>query len=346
MSRRISALLEQPEQTVVSLLNKLEEKNGYPSHDSRFLAENIQKIRAKISDLGLDPDDTTGEELHHALMIKFEVDAKKFDEAFNALNLDFQSRLKKSAEIINSSVELPQRWVLKNSVAKALLRKQPPKKVMKLLGYRSSDSMLKRESTASLFLGAQVLESQTWHSKLNKLISKLNQTDFEPKKMNIHIFTSQKWLKAPDPPTYVTLDSSIGAVAVWPSNELENASLLCLSLLLLEELDKFGHVEPTKALVKSGGLVMWWLDMDHLVANLNGEHVSLSVKDCVLNSLENTYYGKRSLIHGQTGFWKELLNRYDKLPEADGLFDDSIREKVARLKFAPPQPAYEFVEDI
>jgi hypothetical protein len=61
MSRKISMLLDQPEPMVNKLLSELEDKNGYPSHDARHIAENSQKVRLKIVALGLDPEDTTGE---------------------------------------------------------------------------------------------------------------------------------------------------------------------------------------------------------------------------------------------------------------------------------------------
>jgi hypothetical protein len=345
MSTRISSLLDQPEQNVVSLLNKLEAKNGFPSHDARFLAENIQKIRTKVKELGLDPDDTTGQELHHALMVKFQADCDKFDDNFGASNLDFEAKTDKATELIIKNVAVPERWVLKNSSAKTLLRQHPPKKVMKYLRYRSLESMLKRESIAEIFLGSRLLEPQTWHKAQNKLISKLKQTDFEPRGHELHKLNFSKWSDAPDPPTFVIVDDSVGTMALWPAEELKRAPFLSIVLLLLEELDKYGHIEPTKSLVKTGGLVMWWLDMDHLAANLSGEHVSMAIKDCMLNSLGARDYQERSLDSARSSFWKELLSRYEKLPEVDGLFDGTIREKIAQLKFAPPEPAYEFVED-
>jgi ribosome assembly protein YihI (activator of Der GTPase) len=77
--KRIARILGEDEDRVATLVNALEEKNGFPSHDVRYLAENVQKIHSKITDLGLDPDDTTGEELFHALLVKFEKDSNVFD---------------------------------------------------------------------------------------------------------------------------------------------------------------------------------------------------------------------------------------------------------------------------
>src|SRR6266404_4594616 len=86
MNKIISAILGQSEPAVAKAIAKLEAKNGYPSHDVRHLAENIQKTRLKLTELGLDPDDTTGEELYHALLVRFNQDSQKFDKQFSLVN--------------------------------------------------------------------------------------------------------------------------------------------------------------------------------------------------------------------------------------------------------------------
>src|SRR5579862_5664591 len=127
MSKRIADIMDQPEYLVRRLINKLEDKNGSPSHDVRHLAENIQKVRGKLTDLGLDPDDTTGEELYQALLAKFEKDASSFDNYFDAKDLGFDQKAAKATEILGQIDVLPRQWALKRVVAKNILRAQPPK---------------------------------------------------------------------------------------------------------------------------------------------------------------------------------------------------------------------------
>lgn len=85
--------------------------------------------------------------------------------------------------------------------------------------------------------------------------------------------------------------------------------------------------------------------MDYLVAELNSENISLNLKDCAANHIQSNVFEERSLGHGRAAFWRELVSRYENLPEIDGLFDDTIKQKIAGLKFSAPEPAYEFAED-
>ena len=77
MSRVIADIIEHPESVVSKVISSLEAKNGFPSHDVRHYADSHQKSRIKIAELGLDPDDTTPEELYRSLLIKFQADARR-----------------------------------------------------------------------------------------------------------------------------------------------------------------------------------------------------------------------------------------------------------------------------
>jgi hypothetical protein len=174
MSKPISQILNHPERAVAKAIAKLEDKNGYPSHDVRLTAENIQKVRSKLAELNLDPDDTTGEELYQALMVKFQEDSRRFDEHFGMHARGFDEKSSKAFELVSKNADLPERWVMKASWAKSLLRQHPPKRVMKQLHYRSIDSMLKRENLAEIYLGIEFIESPAaWWSETDCLMANL-----------------------------------------------------------------------------------------------------------------------------------------------------------------------------
>jgi hypothetical protein len=98
MSKKLSELLGQPEALVETAVKKLEHLNGFESTDIKLLAEINNKVRAKTKELGLDPDDTTGAELFHALQVKLADDEER-------LNLSAQELT--SAITINEAFELP-----------------------------------------------------------------------------------------------------------------------------------------------------------------------------------------------------------------------------------------------
>ncbi len=345
MSQRIARLLDEPETRVAKLVSKMEDNNGYPSHDARFLAETIQKIRSKLADLNLDPDDTTAEELHHALQVKFERDSQLFDEYFGALNLDFGQKVAKAERLLEAYSKEARQWGLKNKFAKDILRSLPPKRLMKHLNYRSAESMLKREDLAEIYLAASRLESNNWLKAHKRLVSKLDQTAFEIRNVKLMNLDAKKWESIAAPAGFMVQNEEIAALGVWPSEAAQKASLLNLVLMLADTLGQYADVRASRAAAHLNGIVAWWADMDHLVAELYNEPVSLNLKDCSANCLNGDAFESRSLEHGRKAFWQELVSRYENLPDIDGLFDESVRRKIAGLKLAAPEPAYEFVED-
>src|SRR6185369_14848313 len=67
MTRFLSEALGAVEPVFSRSIQQLEHAAGLPGTDIRLTADIIQKTRTKIADLGLDPDDTTGQELYGAL---------------------------------------------------------------------------------------------------------------------------------------------------------------------------------------------------------------------------------------------------------------------------------------
>jgi hypothetical protein len=84
-------------------------------------------------------------------------------------------------------------WVLKQSVAKRLLKATPPKRVMKHLGYRSIDSMLKRESIAELYAAMRFVETAEWQTGFLKKYTKLQPSDFEMREIELLCFDTKRW---------------------------------------------------------------------------------------------------------------------------------------------------------
>lgn len=343
MSRRIARLLDEPEPVVTKLIQELEAKNGYPSHDARHLAENTQKIRHKVLDLGLDPDDTTPQELYHALQVRFERDSRQFDEFYGVKGAGFDQMSAAAVKLVNNNAELPKQWALKTKIAKQALKANQPKKLMKLLKYRSVDSMLKRENIYELYLAAQEVESKLWQKNLSKYLAALDQTDFETRQIQLVSLKESKWSEV-GPYDYVTYDSRIGAVGLWPADDIQDAPLLAMVLLLIEAFTPQIHLKPGPELVKMN-MVMWWVDTDHLVAELDGDHVSLNIKDCALNWWFKNSFEERTLDQGRKNFWQGLVNRYQNRPEVEPLFEDNIKEKIANLRLNIPEPAFEFAEE-
>jgi hypothetical protein len=133
MSRRLANLLDESELAVNNAIKKLESLSGFDSVDVKMLAEINGKARAKMEQLGLDPHDTEGTELYHALLTKYENDEKQLRSSLgissNKLNAEeFINQIVKFLEFSGNQQNV---WALKRSVAKNLFKKHPPKVLMK-----------------------------------------------------------------------------------------------------------------------------------------------------------------------------------------------------------------------
>lgn len=240
MSRVLSSLLDASEPSFTGAIQQLERMTGNPNIDVRLTSEIATKIRQKTRELGLDPNDTTGKELYHALQGLI----KTHDEFLaKALGGKDPSSIEDLLPRIISKVEsLPQSkrcWVLKHSVAKRLLKDMPPKQVMKQLGHRSIDSMLKRENIDELFVALQFIQSPTWLGRFIATYKKLHPGDFETRPISIIQLSSKRWgssIKrfAAHKRNVITHVKELGVIAILPPpvKNLRGVSITILPLLI------------------------------------------------------------------------------------------------------------------
>lgn len=194
MTRVLSELLAAEEPLFGMAIKQLEQASGDNSVDVRLTAEIIGKVHMKMRALGLDPKDTTGRELYHALF-----NLVRQHDIFLAKRIgvvdpeDVQQVLIRARDTIEA-LDVPKRaWVLKHSVAKRLVKAMPPKRVMKQLGYRSIDSMIKREPVSEIYGAMRFLESQAWLDKFISTYAALRPTDFEVRDIEIVHINPTKW---------------------------------------------------------------------------------------------------------------------------------------------------------
>lgn len=194
MSKFISELLGAAEPMFSNAIKQLEQTTGNPSVDIRMTAEIEGKVDMKFRQLGLKPDDTTGEELYHAL-ISLIAKHDKFLAKRIGVNdpSDVQALLPKMKKTVEE-LDMPKKvWVLKNSVAKRLLKKTPPKKIMHYLGYKSADSMIKREPIHEIFASMRFAEDPVWLNRFLEKYKQLKPSDFETRDIEIIMMDRKKW---------------------------------------------------------------------------------------------------------------------------------------------------------
>lgn len=127
MSRVLSQLLDATEPKFTMALRQLEEQTSHPSVDVALTATIVSTVHRKIRELGLDPADTTGKELYHALQ---GLVARHDEYLSRIIGTSPQDELHLQLAAIQKAVDklpIPKKtWALKHSVAKKVLKSCPP----------------------------------------------------------------------------------------------------------------------------------------------------------------------------------------------------------------------------
>jgi hypothetical protein len=194
MSSYLRDLLAAPEPDFSQALHEFEAATGNQSLDISLSVENNQTANLKLRELGLDQNDSTPLEIYHALQSL----AKRHDEylylASGSPDFNDSAQMILVLESLFGKAEInTEVWAVKAGSMRRLLRQHPPRMVMKRLGYRSAESMIKRENVAELILGARLLESSSWMSRLLKSYKQLNPSDFETRKLQLVAMEIAKW---------------------------------------------------------------------------------------------------------------------------------------------------------
>lgn len=197
MTRFLSESLHAPEPYFRLHLRQLEKARGNPSTDITLTHQVSQAVQQKLRLLGLDPNDTTPKELYLALLARLEADDKRLTRRLQTVAAHHVSAeadvIAGMEHVLQASFKSSAGFAIKTSAYKRLLRAQPPKKVMKQLGYRSLESMLKQESMAAISAAASITESPAWLRSLQDRYKKLTPQDFESRPLQVVYLHSKRW---------------------------------------------------------------------------------------------------------------------------------------------------------
>jgi len=197
MTRFLSDSLQAPEPFFRLGLKQLETASGNPSNDIRLSASVLQQSQVKLRALGLDPHDTTAEELYHALNERVKTDDARLTRALRtraALHVSAEADVVAGMVHALREVAASQTcFALKASKLKTMIKRAPPKKAMKQLGYRSLDSFLKHEHIALVLAAAWLSETTHWQQQLLKQYRSLKPADFETRLPTIIRPESKHW---------------------------------------------------------------------------------------------------------------------------------------------------------
>ncbi len=194
MSKLLVDLLKAKDPLFTQALDQLEKASGKKAVDVKLTADIVETFNDRVKQLGLDPVDSTGEEIYAALLNK----AKEHDEHLakqiggqNIYNVDEMVPL--AIDTVNKTKMPRDCWVLKDEVAKNFLRQTPPASIMQRLGYESVDEMLEKENLYEIYGALRFAESEDWLNEFNENYAKITPGDFETREIKIVVMPKDRW---------------------------------------------------------------------------------------------------------------------------------------------------------
>jgi hypothetical protein len=301
MSKIISEMLGAKEPLFSLSIKQLEQVSGNPSADVRLTAEIIGKVRLKTKELGLDPEDTTAKELYYALQNKVRRDNIRIKTSLLGVpgDNDVINDLVPPMVKVANDAKIPKKsWVIKRSVAKRLLSKMPPKQMMKHLGYRSIDSMLKNEPFDEMYTALRFSEGPEWLNKYNELFKTITPSDFEQRDIHIVVMDHDKWVDLAAHYTEkkkhnVTHTKEMGVIAVLPMHQAKMRGLPLKTLPLL-----FHYINEIR-------LYSAFFKLKSTHPKFGAEVVDTLIADT----------GKAAVMAGQNIHWRVLQRYFGKLED-------------------------------
>lgn len=184
MSKVISDILGQDRLKFRHNIESWEKRAGSPSHDLHLYSDMRASAISAVEHLGLDPSDTISGELYFALQERARQDNLRLSDIIGISSADTPDKmLNKITKWVTKNSSNLDVWTLKASVVRTILKKSPPRVVMKSLGLRSVDSMLKRSNVAEILSLADELETSNYRTKLITAIKKVKPSDFDQRKV-------------------------------------------------------------------------------------------------------------------------------------------------------------------
>ncbi|MET1033093.1 MAG: hypothetical protein ABWX94_01195 [Candidatus Saccharimonadales bacterium] len=260
MTRYLSSALGAQQPLFSQSILELERASGRPSADIHLSTEVANQVRAKVAALGLDPHDTTGPELYGALQDRLHQDEARVREALGiapeATANDVLARVQKFLSTHKSSSTC---FAIKAIAAKRMLKKKAPKNAMKLLGYRSLDSMLKHEAVSNIYAATLMAETPAWHRAFRAQYSSLQSSDFEQRKIVVSHPQSKRWTEISEEYVQnakhnILCFKELGVVLILPHNAKVDGLAITSLLLSLHYMNdvrtyssfaKLQQVKPT-----------------------------------------------------------------------------------------------------
>lgn len=189
---RIYNILRIPEAQFKDLENRMNDVTGKKGVIVE-LEQDIQKaVDERLRMIGLEIN-ASSEDVFGALEKQIINTDKKINEIFLNPHFDTEEGCRR---VLNSTHELAGKgrgFFLKREKAEELLRENPPRNIMRDLGYTSVEDLIKRENLWTIFAALRFVEDMMWlNTVFFRPYEDLTPNDFEERGIAVHVL-DKKW---------------------------------------------------------------------------------------------------------------------------------------------------------
>lgn len=195
MAKFLRDLLDAEEPLFSASLRQLESASGQTGADAKLIGVIHELAHNRMRQIKLDPSDTTGKELYQGLMNRVARDNKRLAALIGGVDGEDVKHMIPLMVAAANKVEFPRKvFVLKHSKAKSLLKKMPPKNLMKTLGYSSLAELLKNEDFDELYTALRFSEGSQWLNEYDELFKTVTAADYEERDIRIVVMDHDKYV--------------------------------------------------------------------------------------------------------------------------------------------------------
>lgn len=186
MAKFLRDLLDAEEPLFSLSLRDLELASGKQGIDVQLIADITASTHQAMRLLKLDHRNTTGKEFYHGLLSRIAKDNKRVANLVGGDDPDdVEAIIPRLVEAANSVTFDRKVFVLKHRVAKDFLRQMPPIKLIKHLGYKNVNELLKNENFGELYTALRFSEGPEWLNQYDELFKMVTASDYEERDMEI-----------------------------------------------------------------------------------------------------------------------------------------------------------------
>ncbi|TSC89597.1 MAG: Uncharacterized protein G01um10143_87 [Parcubacteria group bacterium Gr01-1014_3] len=192
---KIARMLRMDKHVFAEFDAEMERATGKINVIKKIAEENEAIVTARLDTLGLSRS-VPAQELFDALISKVEADDLNLFKALEMTGFDHVKDAGKVVDMLKKIHPSQKGFFLKHEKARQLLIAEPPKNILKALGYQYVDEMLQKEDLLEIFCALRFLEEADWLNKVFfKQYESLRLEDFEEREIVLKAL-SPKWAKA------------------------------------------------------------------------------------------------------------------------------------------------------